>query len=205
MAKARAAAPALAPVNADDYAGYIDAGQDAVAPDSLAAVRGMAISLMDKERAVEAAKTILEKAEAELRQVREHDLPDLMEQFELPSFSFKDESSGAVMKVSIGKEMRVSLPKDNRPAGFAWLRKNKLASIIKTDVVIAVGRDAKGLPKKINTAVRKIDKTLKGVFQEKVEPATLKATIVALLEKGINVPLDIFSVFDQTVANVSVD
>jgi hypothetical protein len=194
-----------APVSADDYAGYIQQGEEAVAGDSLAAVRAMAISLMDKERAVEAAKTALEQAEAALRQVREHDLPDLMEQYELPSFSFKDESSGAVMKVAIGKEMRVSLPKDNRPAGFAWLRKNKLASIIKTDVVIPVGRDAKSLPKKINTAIKKIDKTLKGTFQEKVEPATLKATIVALLEEGKKVPLDIFNVFDQTVANVSVD
>lgn len=196
---------APAPVSADDYAGYIDQGQEVVSGDSLAQVRSLAISLMDAERRVSTAQEALDKEQAILTRIREHDLPDLMTQYELPELKFKDESSGATMCVKVGTEMRVSLPKDNRTLGHAWLRKMKLASIIKTDVVIPVGRDAKSLPKKINAAIKKIDKGLKGQYVEKVEPATLKAKIIEMLTAGTKVPLDIFSIYSQTVANVSVD
>ena len=190
--------------NAADYEGYIDKSQEVVGEDSLAALRNLAVELMDRERTVADAEEALEKAQAQLAVIREHRIPDMLDQVGLPEFTFVDES-GAAMVIKVGNEYHVSMPKDKaiRDRGFAWIEGIGKGSVIKQTVEIPVGRDPGKLPGRIAKAIAKIDKTLEIAFLKKVEPSTLRSLIINLIEGGKKVPDDLFTIHNKRVANVT--
>lgn len=190
--------------NAEQYAAYLPK-EDAVAEDSLEALRGLAIELMDKERAVADAQEALDKATGELAQIKEHRLPEMLDRVEMPEFKFVDSESGATLTISVENEYHVSQPKDKeqRKKGFAWLIKIGKKGIIKETVEVPVGRNASVLAKKIAAAVKKIDKTLDVGFQRKVESSTLRAAVIDWMRAGKNVPEGLFNIHEKRVANVT--
>lgn len=193
---------------AADYAAYGDLAPT-MAPESgnLDTIRGMCIELLEAQSEVARITAELEKANDTLKDLRERRLPEMMEQNELPEFVFRDKATGARMSVSVGEEVRVSLPKDNREAGYKWLTKMGLEAIIKRTIEISVGqgKGAKAKAKKVLSAAKKhVDRKLSGRFNEKVEPATLRSQIIQQMEAGVDVPGDIFNVYRQRVANVEV-
>lgn len=189
---------------AEDYAAYLPK-EDAVAADSLEALRSLAVELMDKERALAAAQEALDKATADLAEIKEQRLPQMLDKVEMPEFKFVDSETGATLTIAVQDEYHVSQPKDKelRKKGFAWLVKIGKKGIIKETVEVPVGRNATVLAKKIAAAVKKIDKTLDVAFQRKVESSTLRAAVIEWLKAGKNVPEGLFNIHEKRVANVS--
>jgi len=81
----------------------------------------------------------------------------------------------------------------NREAAFNWLRQNGLGDIIKNEISVSFGRNED------NKAAGYADFARGQGFQPtqklKVEPMTLKALVRERIEKGKDMPMDIFNVF----------
>ena len=88
---------------------------------------------------------------------------------------------------------RASIAVKNRDAAYKWLRDNGLGDIIKNDVTVSFGKNED------NKAVEYANLAQSQGFQPtqklKVEPMTLKALVRERIEKGEDMPMDIFNVF----------
>ena len=81
----------------------------------------------------------------------------------------------------------------NRDAAHNWLRSNGLGDIIKNNVVVSFGMNED------NKAAEYANLAKSQGYQPtqklKVEPMTLKALVRERIEKGVEMPMDIFNVF----------
>jgi len=81
----------------------------------------------------------------------------------------------------------------NRDAAHNWLRSNGLGDIIKNNVVVSFGLNED------NKAAEYANLAQSQGYQPtqklKVEPMTLKALVRERIEKGVEMPMDIFNVF----------
>lgn len=105
--------------------------------------------------------------------------------------------SGA--SISIRKVYYGSIKEENKARAFQWLRANDFEGLIKNTVNLSFGKGED------EVALRTIEvlKQLKIPYDQKeaVHPQTLKAFVREMLEKGIEIPLDLFGagVIDTTV------
>jgi len=81
----------------------------------------------------------------------------------------------------------------NREAAYNWLRSNNLGDIIKNDITVSFGKSED------NKAAEYANLAQSQGYQPtqklKVEPMTLKALVRERIEKGVEMPMDIFNVF----------
>ena len=104
-------------------------------------------------------------------------------------------------EIKLGDFLYASIKKANEPAAFAWLETNGLADIIKDELKIMLGRGdvaasrAQGLLAACEALG--ID-----AFSRKrgVHASTLQATLKEQLAKGVDVPKDLFGVYQETRA-----
>ena len=86
-----------------------------------------------------------------------------------------------------------SILNKNKDAAYSWLRDNGLGDIIKNNVTVSFGRNED------NKAAEYANLAKSQGYQPtqklKVEPMTLKALVRERIEKGVEMPMDIFNVF----------
>lgn len=153
----------------------------------------------------------LEQKKEELKIILEKNLPDLLENEGITVGSSIVLSDGA--KIILKDYLNCSIPsissiekeKDiyrreelevRRKECFEWLKQNELADIIKNEVDIDIGKNSE-TAKKVLKWVEEENLCYK--HEEKVHPATLKATIKELLEQGKEVPFDKFEIRSGSV------
>lgn len=139
-------------------------------------------------------------AKALLRDVAEQQIPPLMAECNLKTFTT---ASGITVKVE--EDLRVSVPKKNVPQCMAWLEGNGLASIIKRAFTIRFGRDDERWANKFERDCKQRKKPLDIERTRKVESSTLKKNLNQLREQGVDVPLKLFGAYEQKVSKISVD
>ena len=86
-----------------------------------------------------------------------------------------------------------SITVKNREAAYKWLRENDLGDIIKNDVTVSFGRNEDN--KAADYANLAQSQGYQPTQKLKVEPMTLKALVRERIEKGKDMPMDIFNVF----------
>jgi len=148
------------------------------------------------EDALEDAERLVERRKKELAAIAEKQLPELMDELKISEFKL---SSGRKIKVS--EKIRASIAKKNKPLAFEWVRKQGSGKMIKRVVSLpfSTGEDEKA------------DKLIKKLTKQGYEPgdkqdihnATLVAFVRRRLEAGEELPLDLFGVFRQRVAEIS--
>jgi hypothetical protein len=139
----------------------------------------------------------LKAAEKQLRDVEERDLPAAMSALGFRSFTL---DSGEL--VEIKEELYCGIPKAREQEAFGWLRQTGNDSIIKREVTVCFG---KGDDDAADSAVDLItDKfqTAAVTGKQSVHPSTLKAFLKEQLEEGVDVPKELFGVYEVKRANI---
>lgn len=150
--------------------------------------------MRDAEVEVLAAQDSLKAAQKKHRELEQFTIPEFMDELGLSEVKTAD---GLMVKVV--RKLRASIGK-NKAQAFSWLVKNNHDGIIKRTVAVAFNRDQ---AEEANELTSQLQGRFAGVKQDmKVEASTLTSFVREQMEKGVDIPQDIFGVMEQRFAQV---
>lgn len=151
----------------------------------LGKVAEMAKSIRLKEQALELLEQQAKALKQELLKLTDQDLPGLMQEFGLQSFTL-DDGSKVEIKATYGGHIKV----EDRPAAFSWLRDNGHGDIIKNVVSVLFGA---GEDSKASALLGELGSMGYAAEQkEDVHSSTLKAWVKERVELGEEFPMHLF-------------
>ena len=145
-------------------------------------------NLRNLEDQLKVDEELLKDKKRDIEKISGEIIPTLLSEMGLSSLKLAD---GSAVEVKPYYSANISIK--NREAAYNWLRENGLGDIIKNDVTVSFGRNED------NKAAEYANLAKSQGFQPtqklKVEPMTLKALVRERIEKGVDMPMDIFNVF----------
>jgi hypothetical protein len=147
--------------------------------------------LLDVQKEVSELEDKLKKKKEEELKLSEQDIPNLMQKAGAASIKLTDGTA-----VEIKPYYGARIPASRTEEAFNWLRENNFADLIKNNVTLTFGRNEDNVAKSIVDDLRNKGHNVKQA--EKVEPMTLKAFVREQIEKGKDVPADLFGVYVAT-------
>ena len=147
--------------------------------------------LLDIQKEVSALEDQLKKKKEQELKLSEQDIPNLMQKAGAASIKLTDGTA-----VEIKPYYGARIPASRTEEAFNWLRENNFADLIKNNVTLTFGRNEDNVAKSIVDDLRNKGHNVKQA--EKVEPMTLKAFVREQIEKGKDVPADLFGVYVAT-------
>ena len=154
----------------------------------LSEIADLAKKQIGLENAKIEAENVLKNINEALRQVADTELPDKMSECGLSSFTL---DSGLIVKVSPYYSGKIK--EEDKDKCFTWLRKNDHGDLIKNTVAATFGA---GEDDKAQSAYAIFKEQGYSVDQkESVHAMTLKAFIREQVEKGGEIPRDLFNVY----------
>ena len=151
-------------------------------------VADQCVKLKQKEDEIANLEQQLKDKKAEADDISSRVIPELLAEQGLSEIKLADGS-----KVSVKKEFRCTLPKDEakREQAYKWLRDQGLGDIIKNNVFVTFGKGED------NKAKQLLDLAAENGFepQQKSDAAwnTLTALFQERVESGLDMPSDIFN------------
>jgi hypothetical protein len=152
-------------------------------------------SVAEIARAIRAAEDRIANVEEQLKEYKkellkltDEDLPAMLQELGLSSFSL-DDGSTVEVKPTYGASIKV----DNRPAAFEWLRQHGYDDIIKNTVACSFGRGEDDRASAFAAFAEK-----EGYFAEQkteVHPQTLRAFVKERVEAGDEFPMELFGAY----------
>jgi hypothetical protein len=140
------------------------------------------------ERRVEDLTADLKRAQLDLAQISGDVLPAALAEHGLTELKMADGS-----KVTVATVISANISKDRLSGAHGWLRDNGFGDLIKNTVSVNFG---KGEDDKAGDLIRELEDDGYSVDQkEAVHPSTLKAFCKEQIEKGSEIPTDLFGIF----------
>jgi hypothetical protein len=134
---------------------------------------------------------LVDSLEAELKEAKEKlvlqstmVLPNMMAEVGLDSFTL---ASGR--KIEIANVVYAKLPNDTYNA-FEWLRTKNMDGVIKTQIILDVGKGEQERLKRIQDILQEVGET--PIIKSTIHHMTLKALVKEQIEKGSGIPLEDF-------------
>ena len=152
--------------------------------------------LLDIQKEVTTLEDQLKKKKEEELKLSEQDIPNLMQKTGVSLLKLTDGSS-----VEIKPYYGARIPASRTDEAFDWLRENNHGDLIKNNVTLTFGRNQDNEAKSIVDDLRNKGHNVKQA--EKVEPMTLKAFVREQIEKGKDVPADLFGVYVATRTKIT--
>ena len=166
-----------------------------VTTDGLKTVSSLAQEVSNWEGKVAELEEQLKTAKAKLLELTDRDLPDLMAEVGITNFTLADGS-----KLEVKQTYGARIPVMYRDAAFAWLKEKGHDDIIKNLVSVPFGR---GEHSRATDFINLAQENGYVPDQKKeIHPQTLKAFVKEQLEKGQEVPMDLFGVFTGQRASI---
>ena len=138
---------------------------------------------------LEQLKAAADRKQKQLRYVEEVLLPNAMAEAEMSSFTL---DSGA--SVAIKRDYTATISAAHWSAAKSWLIENDGDGVIKSTVTIAFD---KGDGERAEEAVTLLmESGFAPTAKETIHPQTLKATVKDYIRKGVDLPFDVFGVFE---------
>jgi hypothetical protein len=132
-----------------------------------------------------------------LRRIQEGDLPNAMREANLSSFTLQNGD-----KVEIVKGIDAKIAAKHKESAHTWLRDNGYGDLIKNEVIAQFARgyeeDAVRFASDVAESEGAQVKT-----KEAVHSSTLKAFVKEQLGKGVNIPHDLFGVFEYQKSKIT--
>ena len=156
------------------------------------------VLLKKKEDEVAELEDKLKAKKEERDDISSRVIPELLQEQGLSEIKLADGS-----KVSVKKEFRATLPKDDltREAAYQWLRDQNLGDIIKNNVTVSFG---KGEDNKANQLV---DLAVANGFTPQQKSDVAWNTLTALYEErvkaGLDMPSDVFHLWIKEKTKIS--
>jgi len=164
-------------------------------------IEGLAQEQLDAQAQVETIEAQLAEAKAALAMVKEHKLPNLLEEAQLGKS--KVVTPGGII-INLKEEIRGSIPKGNEEKAHQWLEENGNGALIKHTVTIDFNKNEEDWVRKFMRDCAQRKKALNLKLVRGVHASTLRAFIKAALAEGVAIPLDTFGAFRQRVTTVKV-
>lgn len=165
-------------------------------PATLQLLARLANESKDLEAAIHTKTVDLAEDQAKLDGLLRKRIPEIMKDLGMEEFKLTDGS-----KVSVKADIKCSITEANKPTAFAWLEETSNDGIIKTKVGVDFG---KGEMEEAKKAVELLQGAgLDASVDRAVHPSTLKSFVKEMLEKGVNIPIDAFGIFEFTVAKIT--
>ena len=156
------------------------------------------VKLKEKEDEIAELEDKLKAKKAEADDISSRVIPELLQEQGLQEIKLSDGS-----KVSVKKEFRATLPKDDlrRESAYQWLRDQGLGDIIKNNVTVSFGRGED------NKAQQLLDLAVANGFQPQQKSDVAWNTLTALYEErvkaGLDMPSDVFSLWIKDKTKIS--
>lgn len=181
-----------------DFSSYVD---DAVLPNmgnQKAVLEGLVKEQLAAEAAVESAEAALKLAKERLRDVAERRLPDTMIEM-----GFKKFETASGQKVQIKETLRGSISDGRRDPAIKWLEENGAGNLVKREFVIQFNKDEEAWAKKFEADLNKRKKQVRSSIQRNVHTGSVLSYLGELIERGKEVPLELFGAWTQKVAKIT--
>ena len=156
------------------------------------------VLLKKKEDEVADLEDKLKAKKEERDDISSRVIPELLQEQGLSEIKLADGS-----KVSVKKEFRATLPKDDlrREAAYKWLRDQGLGDIIKNNVSVSFGKGED------NKAQQLLDLAVANGFTPQQKSDVAWNTLTALYEErvkaGLDMPSDVFSLWIKDKTKIS--
>ena len=156
------------------------------------------VKLKAKEDEIAKLEEQLKNKKAEADDISSRVIPELLAEQGLSEIKLADGS-----KVSVKKEFRATLPKDEvkRDAAYQWLRDQGLGDIIKNNVFVTFGKGEDDKAKSL------IDLAVANGYEPSQKSDVAWNTLTALYEErvkaGLDMPSDVFSLWIKDKTKIS--
>jgi len=151
-------------------------------------VAGLARQIRDQEKSIAELDRQLKEKKKSLLKLTDEDLPSVLAEMGISSFSLDDGST-----VDVKNTYGASILVDNRPKAYDWLRENGYDDIIKNTVSSSFGRGEDDRANAFTAFAQK-----EGYFvnqKTEIHPQTLRAFIKERCEAGDEFPMDLFGAY----------
>lgn len=139
------------------------------------------------EDGIEQAEQELGRMKARLDELRDKTLSDLLLQHGLSEIKLADGR-----RVKVNKMVFASIKADAKSAAHAWLEEHGHGALVRVVLVLDAGKGNSAKIAKLRLAAAKAGVECRD--QSVVHPQTLKAFVAEQLDKGADVPADLFGV-----------
>jgi len=171
-------------VDLEDYAMQLSN----VDNNDLKQVAGLARQQLVLEQRVEDLTADLKRAQAELAHISGEALPAALAEHGLTELKMADGS-----KLTVATVISANISKERAYDAHDWLRSNGHADLIKNTVSVSFG---KGEDEKAAALISQLDAQGWATDQkEAVHPSTLKAFCKEQIERGTDIPSELFGIF----------
>lgn len=164
---------------------------------SLARVTELGRVMLLRQADVAAAEAALTAAKEALREVETVDLPELMKEVGLSSFTMPDGT-----RIEVRNEISCAITVEKRPEAHAWLRSHGFGGLIKTEVAASFAAGESELALEAAESIADAFEREVDVI-EVVHPATLKSWVKEQIEAGTPPPFELFGVFPYDKAKAT--
>jgi len=151
-------------------------------------VASLARQIRDQEKSIAELDIQLKEKKKSLLKLTDEDLPSVLAEMGISSFSLDDGST-----VDVKNTYGASILVDNRPKAYDWLRENGYDDIIKNTVSSSFGRGEDDRANAFTAFAQK-----EGYFvnqKTEIHPQTLRAFIKERCEAGDDFPMDLFGAY----------
>jgi hypothetical protein len=152
------------------------------------ALSDQVIKLRNLEDEIKIAEESLKQLKQQAETLSGEVIPTMMTEMNISTMKLADGSALEVKPV-----YGASIPIEKKEEAFKWLRDNGLGDLIKNEVTVSFGRNEDN--KAAEYAVLAQGQGYQPTQKLKVEPMTLKALVRERIEKGLDMPSDLFNVF----------
>ena len=159
-------------------------------------------SLADQVERLELCDDRIADIEADLKMMknkRDHIsgeiIPTMMSEMGFSELTLKDNT-----KLKVTTSYKAHISEANKEMAFNWLRNNGLGDIIKNEISVSFGRNEDN--KAADYATLAKERGFQPTQKMKVDPMTLKALVRERIEKGKEMPTEIFGVFTENKTTI---
>ena len=152
------------------------------------ALSDQVLNLRNLEDQIKQKENELKKLKKDSEIISGEVIPTMMTEMNISTLKLADGSAVEVKPI-----YGASITSEKKEEAFNWLRENGLGDLIKNEVTVSFGRNEDN--KAAEYAVLAQGRGYQPVQKLKVEPMTLKALVRERVEKGLDMPSDLFNVF----------
>lgn len=165
-----------------------DAAALGVKEDGLKGLTALARRAKVLEHEMHELEATLKERKESYRKVTEESLPEAMAELGMKSFIMDDGS-----KVDVKPFYSATISAERRAEAYEWLRSRNFDDIIKNTVSVRFGRGEDELCARLLDLLRQ--QGYPADQAEKIEPMTLKAWVKEQIERGAELPTELFGVY----------
>jgi hypothetical protein len=171
-------------MNLEDIANEFSTVKD----DDLSKVASLVRQQLQLELAVLEIEEILKRTKRNLEEISGQLLPAALGEYGLSELTMADGS-----KLSVQTVVSASISKERQPDAHDWLRDHGHGDLIKNTVSVTFGRGQDDAAKDVVRVLQ--SNGLDPEQKEAVHPSTLKAFVKEQIEKGSEIPSEMFGIF----------